>query len=80
MKAVHLPRHCFYLLDRDQLDSSDGASAFDVPIVVGEMLLYGKQTDRDARIVFFMTKNDVFEDTHSHFKALLEKEFSSESE
>jgi tetratricopeptide (TPR) repeat protein len=44
------PRSVFIVLDKDQINSPDELTIDNVPEVIGEILLYGKQTDRDARL------------------------------
>ena len=74
------PRNCFYVLDRDKIESVEDVSPFDIPIVSGEVLLYGKQTDREARAAFFLTKNEKFEEVYSHLVELLGEQVSGEPE
>ena len=52
------PRSTFFVLDRDKIEASDELKAEDIPKVVGEMLMYGKQTDRAARLVVLATKKE----------------------
>lgn len=44
------PRARFMLLDRPQLESGAEVAAADVPQVVCEILVFGRQTDREARV------------------------------
>jgi hypothetical protein len=44
------PRAAYLLLDRPMPASAEGLAAADVPSVVGQALLYGRQTDREARL------------------------------
>jgi hypothetical protein len=52
------PRGAFWLLDRDALASFDNVKVEDVPNILGELFLYGKETDRDARVEFVTHKDD----------------------
>ena len=54
------PRHAFHVLDRDKVDSVEGLAAADIPQVIGDLLLYGRQTDREPRMVFVATKDERF--------------------
>ena len=45
------PRNAFIVLDRDQLENTDGMTLEMIPVVSGELMLFGKQTDRSARLV-----------------------------
>lgn len=44
------PRAAFFVLDRPVPESAAGLARNQIPFVVGEALLYGKQTDREARL------------------------------
>ncbi len=76
------PRYAFHLLDREKLSSASDLSSEDIPLVVGEMLFYGKQTDRVARLVFIATRNDGFTDSlaylQEHFSDQIEPEFEEQ--
>ena len=65
------PRYAYYMLDREQIQATDDLSAGDIPLVIGEWLLYGKQTDRDARMVLVATKNEFLESSLQHVKDLI---------
>lgn len=54
------PRHAFHVLDRDKVESVEGISVADIPVVVGDLLVYGRQTDRDPRVVFVSAKDERF--------------------
>ncbi|MFK7769226.1 MAG: hypothetical protein AB8B55_18540 [Mariniblastus sp.] len=55
------PRHTFMVLDRDKVLTAEGLALDNVPTVVGEMLIYGKQTDRPARIEVITSKDGRYE-------------------
>lgn len=52
------PRLVFLVLDRDKVASVDELTLENVPQVIAEVLIYGKQTDRSARIEV-VTSNDA---------------------
>ncbi|MFI4876560.1 MAG: hypothetical protein ACIALR_14520 [Blastopirellula sp. JB062] len=54
------PKVAYWLLDRAVPESAEGLTIETAPNVLGEMLVYGKQTDRDARIELSTVKNDKF--------------------
>ncbi|MDB4540008.1 hypothetical protein N9231_06250, partial [Saprospiraceae bacterium] len=54
------PRSGFYVLDKDKLNSADDVNLDSLPNVSGELLFYGKQTDRPARMEWVSAKNDEF--------------------
>lgn len=43
------PKAVFAVLDKDKLSSPDNLTNDTAPLVIGEILVYGKQTDREAR-------------------------------
>ena len=55
------PRLTFMVLDRDKVASSEDLTIDNVPMVIGEMLVYGKQTDRPARIEAITSKDGRYE-------------------
>ncbi len=60
------PRGAFYLLDRDKLLSAEDLSLENVPEICGELMLFGKQTDRPARLEWIASQGDRF-DTEQAF-------------
>jgi tetratricopeptide (TPR) repeat protein len=50
------PRAAYWLLDREVPASGNALTLETVPRVVGEVLLFGKETDRDSRLEFLVTK------------------------
>jgi len=44
------PKSTFWLLDRPMPESAEGLDSETVPYLIGQMMLYGKQTDREARL------------------------------
>jgi hypothetical protein len=55
------PLAAFLVLDREIPASSAGLTRDNVPKIVGELMLFGKQTDRDARAEFTTIKSSDFE-------------------
>jgi len=54
------PRYFFRVLDRDRIDSLEGLAASDIPVVIADILLYGRQTDRESRAVLIAAKGKQF--------------------
>lgn len=54
------PQGVFLLLDREVPSSPQGLTRDLVPKILGEMLLYGKETDRPARVEFVTPKTGDF--------------------
>ena len=50
------PKAGFFILDRDLPVSGESMATADVPNVLVEALLYGKQTDREARLEFVVSR------------------------
>jgi hypothetical protein len=50
------PRGGYWLLDRELPDSGNELTLDTVPRVLGEVLLFGKETDREARLEFLITR------------------------
>jgi tetratricopeptide (TPR) repeat protein len=55
------PRDVFLFLDRDALDYVRERSIDQIPVVIGQCMLFGKQTDRAARIEILLAQRDNFE-------------------
>ena len=55
------PRAAFWLLDAMVPETGVDISRADVPKIRGEMFLFGKQTDREARLEFSLKRTDDFE-------------------
>ncbi|PQO43697.1 hypothetical protein [Blastopirellula marina] len=55
------PKVAYWLLDRAVPESAEGLTVETAPNVLGEMLVFGKETDRDARLELSSMKNDKFE-------------------
>ncbi len=57
------PRGGYMILDKPKLRSAEDASIDTVPFSLGEVLLYGKQTDRSARVELVCVGNERFDST-----------------
>ncbi|HUE69554.1 MAG TPA: hypothetical protein VMP01_01590 [Pirellulaceae bacterium] len=75
------PLSVFLLLDREVPATSEGLTLESVPTVIGELMLFGKQTDRAARVEMSLIKTAEYdarkrllEDALGQFSAGLEKE------
>ena len=55
------PKAGFWLLDRDLPELTDDLSIQELPDSLGEVLLYGKETDRDARLQMMIARGDDYE-------------------
>jgi hypothetical protein len=55
------PRACFILFDKPALTSAENIEIGNVPLSLGELLLYGKQTDRSARVELVRVENELFD-------------------
>ena len=55
------PRGAYFLLDRPLPATSAGLTRSDVPGVYGQFFLYGKETDREARLEFVVVRDAAFE-------------------
>ncbi|TWT32820.1 tetratricopeptide repeat protein [Blastopirellula retiformator] len=56
------PKIAYWLLDRTVPESAEGLTVENAPNVLGEMLVFGKETDRDARLELSTIKNDKFDE------------------
>ena len=65
------PRHAFVVLDRDRVSSAEGLTHENVPTVISELLVYGKQTDRPARFECITARDGRYEE----LKKLIDENF-----
>src|SRR5262245_46600165 len=65
------PLAVFLLLDREVPGNSQNLTRDNVPKVLGEMLLYGKETDRPARVEFTVMKTSDFDGRLKHLTEAL---------
>jgi hypothetical protein len=56
------PKAVFWLLDRPIPETGVGLKREEIPGVVADMMIYGKQTDREARVELVLLKTDGFDD------------------
>lgn len=61
----------FALLDRPPGDTADGLTQADIAVVQGQIEIYGKQTDREARAVFTTLKDAAYPAKLAAFHAAL---------
>ncbi|MGI9516605.1 MAG: hypothetical protein ACR2NP_06160, partial [Pirellulaceae bacterium] len=54
----------YLLLDKDAVDSMADATEDEFPRVMGELLVYGRETDRSARAETFVVCDDQFDSVH----------------
>jgi hypothetical protein len=64
------PKAVFWMLDRPIPETGVGLKREEIPSVVADILIYGKQTDRDARLELVLLKTDDFDDGKQVFKDL----------
>ncbi|MDG2013481.1 MAG: hypothetical protein P8J33_08250 [Pirellulaceae bacterium] len=65
------PQSGFLLLDVDEVRQVADAEGDAYPIVIGELLVYGRQTDRDPRVDFFIIRDADYDQTLTHLHAVL---------
>ena len=65
------PRHAFVVLDRDRVSSADDLTLENVPSVISELLIYGKQTDRPARFECITARDGRYDE----LKKLIDENF-----
>lgn len=65
------PRGVFMLLDRELPEDTSDLTFDKVPEVLGEILVYGKETDRDARVCFVFAKSSDADQKIAAFEDLL---------
>ncbi len=56
------PQAIYVLLDREELQEFENLTVDDIPQVSGNLLVFGKQTDREARVETYLVKNDRYDD------------------
>jgi Flp pilus assembly protein TadD len=55
------PQAVFLMLSREVPPNSEGLTRETVPVVIGEVLLFGRQTDREARAEFVALRDERFD-------------------
>ena len=61
------PRAVLQILDRPMPENSEGLTRDSVPRAIATAFLYGKETDRDARLELVITRSDDFQDQLQRF-------------
>jgi hypothetical protein len=74
------PKAAFWILDRPKLDSSDEISLETVPRALCQMLLYGRQTDREAQLEVIGAPATYLEEVKSLLRSLGGDELGSDEE
>ncbi|QEG20669.1 hypothetical protein [Mariniblastus fucicola] len=64
------PRAGFLILDKPKLASADNLSLDNIPFSLGEVLLYGKQTDRSTRVEMVCVENARFNEAIGQLKKI----------
>ena len=57
------PQAIYVLLDQVELTEFENLTINDIPQVAGNLLVFGKQTDREARIETYLVQNDLYQKT-----------------
>ncbi|MDZ4782685.1 MAG: hypothetical protein SGJ19_20760 [Planctomycetia bacterium] len=65
------PRAAFLLLDRPQITDASQVEAHDIPVVGGEISIFGKETDRPARLVLGAFGQPAFDQAIASVRQLL---------
>ena len=65
------PKAIFWLLDKELPTTGEGIQREDIPSILGSLFLFGKQTDREARLELTCTKNDAYNSTKQRVTELL---------
>lgn len=55
------PRSAFWIMDKEEPEASEELQAADIPCAVAQAYLFGRETDREARLEVVGTKNGEFE-------------------
>lgn len=53
------PRAAYFLLDRPLPASGANIARQDVPVIVAKLLIYGRQTDREARVEIYVRRSEI---------------------
>ncbi len=64
------PRAIYLLLDRDMPKTGDGIQLADIPRALGQCYLFGRQTDRAARLEFVFFRDEQAEAAMGQFQKL----------
>jgi tetratricopeptide (TPR) repeat protein len=74
------PMAVYYLLDRPMPDTGEGIARADVPHVLGQCYLYGRETDREARLEFIVAKSERFDAAMQSLRELCGSALGDQSE
>lgn len=66
------PRGAFWLLDRPERSTSQDMGVDDIPVVLGELYLYGRETDRAPRLQFVTVRSGDEQLKHNALASILE--------
>ena len=77
------PIGAFAMLDRDelsadQIEASDSLQIGDIPVVQSNLMIFGKETDREARVETFLVRDSHFESSVAAIKDLLADKIQGE--
>jgi hypothetical protein len=64
------PKSAFYVFDRPLPESGQPQTVENVPVVLGQLLLWGKQTDREARVVALSLPTSALDAVQSYLGQL----------
>ncbi len=56
------PKAVFMFLDRPELPDDANPKVDEIPEVIAELLVYGKQTDREARLACILSRDEEYDD------------------
>ncbi|PHS06331.1 MAG: hypothetical protein COA78_14385 [Blastopirellula sp.] len=62
------PKVAYWILDREVPESADGITIDNAPNVLGELFVFGKETDREARLEFSANRSDEFDTVKRQLK------------
>ena len=65
------PKTGFWLLDREMPMSAEDLQADQVPCVIGQLFVYGRETDREPRIDFVTVRRSEFDTAVTRVKEIL---------
>ena len=78
-EGMPAPKAAFWLLDRALPGNSEGLTFDQIPSIVGELYLFGRETDREARLEFVTSKTADLDAKTEQVRQLL-AEFGGELE
>lgn len=74
------PTAVFRLLDRPQLPNAENLSLDNIPNIIGQVSLFGKQTDREARVEVVGIEGETFDETEALVKQIAGDDLGEASE